>query len=126
MKAARNSAIGCAILLAVIEGVGIGIQRMMAEQTRLDVRLCEIAPHGNGRCADQPSIGTASASTTCSYRGIAFYDDCLIQPSTFSILMACILRYLLLIFHSSMSLDGHPSVESPGCGRQQYVRRRSW
>lgn len=37
-KAARNSAIGCAILLAVIEGVGIGIQRMMAENTRLDVR----------------------------------------------------------------------------------------
>ena len=39
MKAARNSAIGCGILLAVIEGVGIGIQRMMAENTRLDVRL---------------------------------------------------------------------------------------
>ena len=41
-KAARNSAIGCAILLAVIEGVGIGIQRVMAENTRLDVRtfLC--------------------------------------------------------------------------------------
>ena len=36
-KAARNSAIGCACLLAVIEGVGIGIQRMMAENTRLDV-----------------------------------------------------------------------------------------
>ena len=39
MKAARNSAIGCGILLAVIEGVGIGIQRMMAENTRIDVRL---------------------------------------------------------------------------------------
>ena len=39
MKAARNSAIGCGILLAVIEGVGIGIQRMMAESTRLDVCL---------------------------------------------------------------------------------------
>jgi hypothetical protein len=37
-KAARNSAIGCACLLAVIEGVGIGFQRMMAENTRLDVR----------------------------------------------------------------------------------------
>jgi import inner membrane translocase subunit TIM17 len=37
MKAARNSAIGCACLLAVIEGVGIGFQRMMAENTRLDV-----------------------------------------------------------------------------------------
>lgn len=38
MKAARNSAIGCACLLAVIEGVGIGFQRMMADNTRLDVR----------------------------------------------------------------------------------------
>jgi hypothetical protein len=38
-KAARNSAIGCACLLAVIEGVGIGFQRMMAENTRLDVCL---------------------------------------------------------------------------------------
>jgi mitochondrial import inner membrane translocase subunit TIM17 len=37
LKAARNSAIGCACLLAVIEGVGIGFQRMMAENTRLDV-----------------------------------------------------------------------------------------
>ncbi|KPI39857.1 Mitochondrial import inner membrane translocase subunit tim17 [Cyphellophora attinorum] len=35
-KAARNGAIMCGIFLAVIEGVGIGIQRMMAEQTRLD------------------------------------------------------------------------------------------
>jgi len=37
VKAARNSAIACACLLAVIEGVGIGFQRMMAEGTRLDV-----------------------------------------------------------------------------------------
>jgi len=36
-KAARNSAIGCACLLAVIEGVGIGFQRMMAENTRIEV-----------------------------------------------------------------------------------------
>lgn len=39
MKAARNSAIACACLLAVIEGVGIGFQRMMAENTRLDVGI---------------------------------------------------------------------------------------
>ena len=32
----RNNAIGCAVLLAVIEGVGIGFQRMMAENTRLE------------------------------------------------------------------------------------------
>ena len=38
-KAARNSAIGCAILLAVIEGVGIGVQRLMAENTKLDVHI---------------------------------------------------------------------------------------
>lgn len=37
LKAARNGAIMCAIFLAVIEGVGIGLQRVMAEQTRLDV-----------------------------------------------------------------------------------------
>ena len=37
LKAARNSAIACGCLLAVIEGVGIGFQRMMAENTRLDV-----------------------------------------------------------------------------------------
>ncbi|EON68120.1 hypothetical protein W97_07268 [Coniosporium apollinis CBS 100218] len=36
-RAVRNGAIGCAILLAVIEGVGIGFQRMMAENTRLDM-----------------------------------------------------------------------------------------
>lgn len=42
-KAARNSAIGCACLLAVIEGVGIGFQRMMAESsTKLEV--CSILP----------------------------------------------------------------------------------
>jgi import inner membrane translocase subunit TIM17 len=32
----RNNAIGCAILLAVIEGVGIAFSRMMAENTRLE------------------------------------------------------------------------------------------
>lgn len=46
-KAARNGAIMCAIFLAVIEGVGIGIQRLMAEGTRLDVsclsHYCEIS-----------------------------------------------------------------------------------
>jgi len=46
-KAARNSAIGCACLLAVIEGVGIGFQRMMAENTRLDVFPLAHALRGN-------------------------------------------------------------------------------
>lgn len=38
-KAARNGAIGCAVLLAVIEGVGIGFQRLMAGSTKLEVRF---------------------------------------------------------------------------------------
>lgn len=36
-KAARNGAISCAILLAVIEGVGIGFQKMFAGATKLEV-----------------------------------------------------------------------------------------
>ncbi|GMF73259.1 unnamed protein product [Aspergillus oryzae] len=39
VKAARNSAIMCAVFLAVIEGVGIGFQRMMADNTKLEVSL---------------------------------------------------------------------------------------
>ena len=38
-KAMRNNAIGCAVLLAVIEGVGIAFGRMMAENTRLEAPL---------------------------------------------------------------------------------------
>ncbi|CAG8883933.1 unnamed protein product [Penicillium nalgiovense] len=42
-KAARNSAIMCAVFLAVIEGVGIGFQRMMADNTKLEVcRICDL------------------------------------------------------------------------------------
>ncbi|KAF4786010.1 hypothetical protein HER10_EVM0012510 [Colletotrichum scovillei] len=36
-KAARNGAIGCALLLAVIEGVGIGFQKMFAGSTKLEM-----------------------------------------------------------------------------------------
>lgn len=36
-KATRNGAIGCAVLLAVIEGVGIGFQRMFAGSTKLEL-----------------------------------------------------------------------------------------
>lgn len=59
VKAARNSAIGCACLLAVIEGVGIGFQRMMAESTRLDVSFAPMifkTKHHNLR-----SIGSTTA-----------------------------------------------------------------
>jgi hypothetical protein len=37
LKAARNNAIACVILLAVIEGVGIAFTRMLADNTRLEV-----------------------------------------------------------------------------------------
>lgn len=36
-RAARNGAIGCAVLLAVIEGVGIAFSKMMAGSTKLEV-----------------------------------------------------------------------------------------
>ena len=36
-KASRNGAIGCAVLLGVIEGVGIGFQKMFAGVTKLEV-----------------------------------------------------------------------------------------
>ena len=38
-KAMRNGAIGCAVLLAVIEGVGIGIGKYFAGNTKLEVSL---------------------------------------------------------------------------------------
>ena len=44
LKAARNSAIACGCLLAVIEGVGIGFQRMMAEGTKLEVGFPSSTP----------------------------------------------------------------------------------
>lgn len=37
LKAARNGAIMCGIFLAVIEGVGIGIGRLMADRQGFDV-----------------------------------------------------------------------------------------
>lgn len=91
-KAARNSAIGCAILLAVIEGVGIGIQRMMAENTRLDVS----APW-NVVLAIKADIDFATASTTSSARATTrklSADACIIFPSIFDPMIAG--RYLFL------------------------------
>lgn len=46
-KAARNGAIGCAVLLAVIEGVGIAFQRMLAGSTKLEVNLLAIFAFGS-------------------------------------------------------------------------------
>lgn len=63
-KAARNGAIGCAVLLAVIEGVGIGFQRMLAGGTKLEVSaygrryaflfLAELTTFGNSRYPSLP------------------------------------------------------------------------
>ena len=64
MKAARNSAIGCGILLAVIEGVGIGIQRMMAENTRLDVSLVVSSPPFQSAFLKYISLLTISTATS--------------------------------------------------------------
>ena len=72
MKAARNSAIACACLLAVIEGVGIGFQRMMAENTRLDVGDAELVVHlvdniwflGPTTSTTSPSCGELSETFT--------------------------------------------------------------
>ncbi|KAK7711913.1 translocase of the inner membrane [Diaporthe eres] len=44
-KSARNGAIGCAVLLAVIEGVGIGFQKMMAGSTKLEVPMPPPSPN---------------------------------------------------------------------------------
>ncbi len=43
-KQIRNGAIGCAVLLAVIEGVGVGFQRMMAGSTKLEVSTNKTQP----------------------------------------------------------------------------------
>ena len=70
-RASRNGAIMCGIFLAVIEGVGIGIQRWMADGTRYDVgsvtpSKCEPANHAK--------------ATTSEYDASGFrQDDCLMQ-----------------------------------------------
>ncbi|KAF9880712.1 hypothetical protein CkaCkLH20_01754 [Colletotrichum karsti] len=48
-KAARNGAIGCAVLLAVIEGVGIGFQKMFAGSTKLEVSFAPFLQERSAR-----------------------------------------------------------------------------
>ena len=66
LKAARNSAIGGAVILAIFEGVGIAFQRMMAESTRLDVSfpflLYYLALVQIGFYSYEPCISTFSTS----------------------------------------------------------------
>jgi hypothetical protein len=54
-KAARNSAIMCGVFLAVIEGVGIGFQRMMADNTKLEVSIV-LLNNCQGSCEVQQLI----------------------------------------------------------------------
>lgn len=90
MKAARNSAIGCGILLAVIEGVGIGIQRMMAENTRLDVRLSSSplplpttqTNHTNLLSSPSTATGTSPSFTTSIITRLRLTNDRMMNPST--------------------------------------------
>ena len=42
-KAARNGAITCGCLLAVIEGVGIGFQRMMADNQNMRIEVSDFS-----------------------------------------------------------------------------------
>lgn len=56
-KSMRNGAISCAILLAVIEGVSIGFNRMMADNTKL-----EAPPPPPADAGASPSGGLAVAA----------------------------------------------------------------
>ena len=81
-KAARNSAIGCAILLAVIEGVGIGIQRMMAENTRLDVRIpsSSMFPKVFVLTGGIDSSAPAGCESAASSSGLGESNGCMNMP----------------------------------------------
>lgn len=78
-KAARNSAITCGCLLAVIEGVGIGFSRLMAENTRLDVCVfvATVLKTDDRAMANFRSTGT----TTCVTSRRKFVTDDCVKPS---------------------------------------------
>lgn len=67
-KAARNGAIGCAVLLAVIEGVGIGFQKLMAGSTKLEVcfsflpSLADVGEAGKSVLTRAGVTGTTAAA----------------------------------------------------------------
>lgn len=57
-RAARNGAIGCAVLLAVIEGVGIGFQKMLAGSTKLEVSCRPLEEIESMRCSSMRAVLT--------------------------------------------------------------------
>lgn len=61
IRAARNGAIGCAVLLAVIEGVGIGFQKMLAGSTKLEVSATMAV---RDSCGDEITNGSCVPGTT--------------------------------------------------------------
>lgn len=80
-RSARNSAIACGCLLAVIEGVGIGFQRMMAENTRLDVST-------RGMCWTRMILMPRLVTTTTSSSGsTTIVCDARISASTLVLLL---------------------------------------
>lgn len=108
MKAARNSAIGCAILLAVIEGVGIGIQRMMAENTRLDVRcLSFLSPDLRRILTKCNLVGSTAATSASSGRYAVGYDS--LKTSHLTAFTSKLrLHALSLLLHSATILNESP------------------
>lgn len=61
-KAARNGAIGCAVLLAVIEGVGIAFSKMMAGSTKLEVSHGNLAASSIDLLLTKASTGAATTT----------------------------------------------------------------
>ena len=101
-KAARNSAIGCAVLLAVIEGVGIGFQRMMAENTKLEVRM--LPPPFKW-------MRLTATDTLCSYRRHPRLHQ--------KVVSECLrLRSQSFLVHRARNLDSHFALLAK---RQGYV-----
>ena len=75
-RAAFNSAIACGCLLAVIEGVGIGFQRMMADNTKLEVSW---KTKSLGEIAD--AVGSDAATSTRADKGLRWLVWCMAFPS---------------------------------------------
>lgn len=79
-KAARNGAIGCAVLLAVIEGVGIAFQRMLAGSTKLEVSRANeplTRPWSNVQDSNHITLMTGTTTATSERPGLGMNDGIL-------------------------------------------------